>query len=88
MSQYTPPPVPGISIKKPVLIFLKIVGPPLILYVENSEALYNELKTIIANANEKAPKLIEKTGNGPLKKLAVLDTQIAGVALQEENIPG
>lgn len=86
MSQYTPPPINQVKIKKPVLIFLKIVGPPLVLYVENSEAVYMEIKTIIANANEKSPKLIEKTGNGPLKKLAVLDTQIAGVALQEENI--
>lgn len=83
MSQYTPPPVKA---KKPVLIFLKIVGPPLVLYVENSEAVYQEIKQIITSANEQSPKLIEKIGKGPLKKLAVLDTQIAGVALQEENV--
>jgi len=82
MNQYTPP--PQVKTKKPVLIFLKIVGPPLVLYVENNEALYQEIKQIIANANEQAPKLVEKLGKGPLKKLAVLDTQIAGVAIQEE----
>lgn len=87
MNQYTPTPnMSNIKTRKPVLIFLKIVGPPLVLYVENSEAVYQELKQIIAGANEQAPKLIEKTGKGPLKKLAVLDTQIAGVALQEENV--
>jgi len=84
MSQYPPP--PQIKTRKPVLIFLKVVGPPLVLYVENSEAVYQEIKQIISTANDESPKLIEKTGKGPLKKLAVLDTQIAGVALQEENI--
>jgi hypothetical protein len=86
MNQYTPPPMQQTKTRKPVLIFLKIVGPPLVLYVENSEAVYQEIKQIIVNANEQSPKIIEKTGKGPLKKLAVLDTQIAGVALQEENV--
>jgi len=84
MNQYAPPPPPQAKPKKPVLIFLKVVGPPLVLYVENSEVVYQELKQIIVSANEQSPKLIEKIGKGPLKKLAVLDTQIAGVALQEE----
>lgn len=74
-----------VKTRKPVLIFLKIVGPPLVLYVDDSEALYSEIKQIIANASEQSPKLIEKTGKGPLKKLAVLDTQIAGVSIQEET---
>ena len=86
MNQYNPPPAPQIKTRKPVLIFLKIVGPPLVLYVDNSEVLYQEIKQIISSANEQAPKIIEKVGKGPLKKLAVLDTQIAGVALQEENV--
>ena len=81
MQQYSNQPV---KIRKPVLIFLKIVGPPLVLYVDDSEAVYNEVRQIIANASEQSPKLIEKVGKGPLKKLSVLDTQIAGVAIQEE----
>ena len=30
-------------------------------------------------------KLIEKTAKGPVKNFSVLDTQLAGVALQDEN---
>jgi hypothetical protein len=74
-----------VKIRKPVLIFLKVVGPPIVLYTDDSETLYDELVKIITEANEKSPKLIEKTAKGPVKKLAVLDTQIAGVAIQEEN---
>ncbi|MFH0703242.1 MAG: hypothetical protein V2B14_06905 [bacterium] len=74
-----------IKSRKPVLIFLKVVGPPLVLYVEDSEATYKEIRQIILNASEQSPKLIEKIGKGPLKKLSVLDTQIAGVAIQEET---
>jgi hypothetical protein len=81
MQQYSNQPM---KTRKPVLIFLKIVGPPIVLYVDDPDALYAEIRDIIANASEKSPKLIDKTGKGPLKKLAVLDTQIAGVALQEE----
>jgi hypothetical protein len=73
-----------VKTRRPVLIFLKMVGPPLVLYVDDTEAVYDELKQIMQNASEQSPKLIEKTGKGPLKKLAVLDVQIAGVAIQEE----
>ena len=82
MQQYSAP--QQIQTRKPILIFLKHVGPPVVLYVEDTEATYQELKQIITNASERAPKLIEKNGKGPLKRLAVLDTQIAGIAVQEE----
>lgn len=74
-----------VQIRKPLLIFLKHVGPPLVLYIDDVETAYNEVKKIMTTANAQAPKLIEKIGNGPLKKVAVLDTQIAGVAIQEET---
>jgi hypothetical protein len=74
-----------VQIRKPLLIFLKHVGPPLVLYIDDVETAYNEVKKIMTTANPQAPKLIEKIGNGPLKKVAVLDTQIAGVAIQEET---
>ncbi|MEI7474214.1 MAG: hypothetical protein WCK67_05485 [bacterium] len=77
-----------IQTRKPLLIFLKHVGPPVVLYIEDVETAYNEVKKIITTANPQAPKLIEKIGNGPLKKVAILDTQIAGVAIQEENFVG
>lgn len=73
-----------VKTRKPVLIFLKMVGPPLVLYVDDSESLFEEIKAIIANASEKSPRLVEQVGKGPLKKLCILDTQIAGVAIQEE----
>jgi hypothetical protein len=71
--------------RMPVLVFLKTVGPPLVLYVENPEEVYREIAEIIKNANERSPKLIEKKANGPLKSIAFLDVQLAGVALQEEK---
>lgn len=77
--------MPQIQTRRPLLIFLKHVGPPLVLYLEDVDTAYNEVKKIIAGANAQTPKLIEKIGNGPLKKVAVLDTQIAGVAIQEET---
>jgi hypothetical protein len=76
---------PQTQVKKPVLIFLKVVGPPLVLYVDNPEEFYREMMDIIKAANEKSPRLIEKKANGPLLNIAVLDTQIAGVAIQEEK---
>lgn len=75
------------KIRRPILIFLKMVGPPLVLYVDDTEAVYNEILETMLHASDKAPKLIEKTGKGPLKKMAVWDTQIAGVAIQEERYP-
>lgn len=73
------------QVKLPVLLFLKLVGPPIVLYFENPEEVYNELIEIMNSANDKAPKLIEKKANGPVKNIAFLDTQIASVALQEET---
>lgn len=74
-----------VQTRRPVLIFLKHVGPPIVLYVDDTEALFNEIKQIIASASNSAPKLIEKSAKGPVKRLCVLDTQIAGVAIQEES---
>ncbi len=82
------PNIPGqqIQTRKALLIFLKVVAPPLVLYVDNPDETYAEIKKIITNANQRTPNMIEKTGKGPLKKIAVLDTQIAGVAIQEEPV--
>lgn len=79
---------PQTQTKMAVLVFLKVVGPPLVLYVDDPDSLYSEMKEIVRNANPQAPKLIEKSGVGPLKNIAIIDTQIAGVAMQEETIVG
>ena len=80
------PNIPGqqMQTRKALLVFLKVVAPPMVLYVDNPDETYLEIRKIMANANQQAPKLIEKLGKGPLKKISVLDTQIAGVAIQEE----
>lgn len=65
-----------------VMIFLKNMAAPILLFSENPIALYEDLKKVIEKANPQAPKLIERPGTGPLKKVSFLDTQLSGVALQ------
>ena len=65
-----------------VLVFLKGSTAPLVLYVENPEALYDELKQAV-----KSPQamLIERETLGPLKKVCFISNQIASLAFQEEQ---
>jgi hypothetical protein len=67
-----------------VLVFLQGLASPIVLYAEQPLQLYDELKSIIKAAQPGAPKLIEKPGIGPLRKVAFLDVQLAGVAIQGE----
>ena len=67
-----------------VLVFLKGTTAPLVLYVENPFALYDELSQVV-KANSITPKLIEKVTMGPIKKVCILSTEICAVALQEEQ---
>ena len=76
---------PQVKTRKAVLVLMKHSAPPLVLYVDNPEELYEDLKKAIKTSNTAMPKLIEKTAKGPVKNFCVLDTQLAGVALQEEN---
>ncbi len=69
-----------------VLIFLKTLSTPVVLYTENPTQLYEEMKQIIRTSNIQSPKLIEKPGVGPLKKFAFVDTELSGVALQSEPL--
>lgn len=68
-----------------VLVFIKGSTAPLVLYVENPEELYSELKQTI-----KSPTtvLIEKETQGPLKKVSFISNQVAALALQEEQYVG
>ncbi len=68
-----------------VLVFLKGSTAPLVLYVENTEELYSELKQAI-----KSPTavLIEKETQGPLKKVCFISNQVASIAIQEEQFVG
>ncbi len=67
-----------------VLVFVKSLAAPVVLYTDNPVSLYEEIKRLIQQANPHSPKLIEKPGAGPLKKVSLLDTEISGVALQSE----
>lgn len=67
-----------------VLVFLKGTTAPLVLYVENPMALYEELSQIL-KLNSPTTKLIEKNTMGPVKRVCIQSTQICAVALQEEQ---
>lgn len=79
----TPSSVPP-NMQISVLVFMKSLATPLVLYADNPTALYDEMKQIVRSANAQTPKLIEKQGVGPLKKVAFLDTEVSGVAVQLE----
>lgn len=69
-----------------VLVFMKSLSTPVVLYAENALTLYDEIKALIRAANPQSPKLIEKQGVGPLRKVAFLDTEVSGVALQMDPL--
>ncbi|MBR3890033.1 hypothetical protein IKJ53_05915 [bacterium] len=65
-----------------LVLFLKGVATPLLLYFENPQAVYLEMKQLMKNPS---PVLVEKDAIGPVKKVVFVSTQIAGVVLQEET---
>lgn len=68
-----------------VLVFLKNSVMPLVLYFENPEEEYLKFKELLKSSTA-VPKLVEKETVGPVKKISLMSNQIAGVALQEEQI--
>lgn len=73
---------PQIKTRTAVLIFIKGSAAPVVLYVENPQALYEEIQQLIKT---QSPTLIEKEGTGPIKKVSVFANQISAVALQDEQ---
>ncbi|MCS6267160.1 MAG: hypothetical protein H2174_06305 [Vampirovibrio sp.] len=65
-----------------VLVFLKSLATPIVLFTENPQQTYDELREILKSAHTNSPKLIEKQTIGPLKFVTFWDTQLAGFALQ------
>jgi len=76
-SQY----LPQQKTRTALVLFLKGAATPVVLYFDNPQAVYLEIKQLMKNPS---PVLVEKEANGPVKKLSFVSTQIAGVALQEE----
>ena len=72
----------NIKIKTAVLVFLKNLSAPLVLYFDNPQEIYNELKEVV---NTPINKVYEFEPSGPIKKVCIQASQISGVALQEEQ---
>ena len=83
--QFNPQTQQNIKKRTSVLVFLKGSTAPLVLYVENPEEFYAELKQTI-----KSPTavLVEKETQGPLKKVCFISNQVASIAIQEEQFVG
>ena len=64
-----------------LMVFIKGSAAPIIMYVENPITVYEELKKSVELGQN---KLYEKECVGPIKKVAFLTGQIAGLAIQEE----
>lgn len=71
-----------IQIRTALLVFCKDMSSPLVLYFDNAQKVYEELKALI-NSNE--IKMVEFEPLGPIKKAAILSDRIVSVALQEEK---
>ena len=82
--QFNPQCMNAQNIKKryAVLVFIKGSTAPLVLYVNEAQALYQELVEKMQSNNA---VLIEKDTDGPLKKVCFISNQIAALAIQEEQ---
>ena len=82
--QFNPQGMNTQNIKKryAVLVFIKSSTAPLVLYVKDAQALYQELIEKMQSPNA---VLIEKETEGPIKKACFISNQIAAVARQEEQ---
>ncbi len=71
-----------IRIRTAVLVFCKDMATPLVLYFDNAQKVYDDLKALI---NSTEIKMVEFEPIGPIKKASLLSSNILGVALQEER---
>lgn len=82
--QFNPQGINPQNVKKryAVLVFIKSSTAPLVLYVKDAQALYQELVEKMQSVNA---IFIEKETEGPLKKVCFLSNQISALAIQEEQ---
>lgn len=73
---------PNIKIRTAILIFLKNLAAPLVLYFDSPLDIYNELKEAVSTPTS---KIFELEPLGPIKKVCINANNIMGVALQEEQ---
>ena len=82
MAQQFNPNTQNIKKRYSVLVFIKGSTAPLVLYVKDAQNFYNEMVELIKT--NKAV-LVEQDTEGPLKKVCFVSTQIAALAIQEEQ---
>jgi len=82
--QFNPQGMSAQNIKKryAVLVFIKGSTAPLVLYVKDPQALYDEL---FSKMQSPSSAIIEKETDGPLKRVCFISNQIAALAIQEEQ---
>jgi hypothetical protein len=73
---------PQVKTRTALLIFVKGASVPVVLYVENPQATYEEFQQLIRTPSS---AIIEKEGNGPIKKVTLQASQVSAVALQDEQ---
>lgn len=73
---------PQFKTRTALLIFVKGSSAPVVLYLDNPQAAYDEIQQAIKVPNT---ALLEKEGSGPIKKVSIQINQISAVALQEEQ---
>ena len=71
-----------LKIRTGVYVFLKETINPVVLYFDNPQGAFEELKQAMKSAT---PVLVDKQANGPVKRLCVISNQIRGLALQDEK---
>lgn len=71
-----------VKVRTGVYVFIKETLNPIVLYFDNPQAVYDELKQAMKSAT---PVLIDKQANGPIKRLCIVSNQIKGIALQDEQ---
>ncbi|MDD3436356.1 MAG: hypothetical protein PHC64_04295 [Candidatus Gastranaerophilales bacterium] len=73
---------PQVKTRTALLIFIKGSSAPIVLYLENPQAVYEEFQQLLRSNSS---TIIEKEATGPIKKLSFSASQISAVALQEEQ---
>ncbi len=68
--------------RQSLLVFLKSSSTPIVMYVEDVEDFYNELLKTMKSG---VATVIEKEMQGPIKKVSFISSQIASIAIQEEQ---
>lgn len=72
---------PQVKVRTALLIFIKSAPQPIVLYFNNPQKEYEDLKAAMKTPNV----IVEKEANGPIKKVCLVSNNILGVFLQDEQ---